>query len=42
VTILREASDFGETWYEIEYNDGDDSGWIPDDFVEPLLNCPVQ
>lgn len=40
VTILREASDFGETWYEIEYNGGDDRGWIPDEFVQPLANCP--
>ena len=40
VTILREASDFGETWYEIRYNDGDDRGWIPNDFVERATNCP--
>lgn len=41
VTILRETSDFGVTWYEIEYNGGDDRGWIPDEHVEPSGTCPT-
>ncbi len=40
VRILRSASDFGSVWYEIEYNNGVNKGWITEDFVETSTNCP--
>lgn len=40
VTVLRTASDFGETWYEINYNSGADTGWIPEQFMILSAGCP--
>jgi len=38
VVILDVTSDFGTTWYRIEYDDT--SGWIPEDYVDVPSNCP--
>ncbi|MEO1162271.1 MAG: TIR domain-containing protein [Chloroflexota bacterium] len=38
VIVLDDASDFGVTWYQIEYDDN--TGWIPESYVTLSTNCP--
>jgi hypothetical protein len=42
MTIMRSASDFGKLWYQIEYNNNKDTGWILSDFVQVSVNCPTK
>lgn len=37
VVILDMVSDFGTTWYQIQY--ADNSGWISEDYVDVPMNC---
>lgn len=38
VTIIASQRNEGRRWYQIEY--GDNSGWIPDDYVDVSSQCP--
>ena len=38
VEVVDEVSDFGTTWYQIEYNDT--SGWISQEYIDVPSNCP--
>ncbi len=40
VEIQRDYVDFGDTWYEIEYENGTERGWIGSQYITPSANCP--
>lgn len=40
VQILAKQTNDGITWYQITYNNGANTGWIPDEYVTPSANCP--
>lgn len=39
VRILNRVTDFGTTWYQIEYGN-DNSGWITSTYINVSSNCP--